>query len=94
MSKLKPGPYSIFVLSDNGTWIQPTYIVGTGWSEANLERYAEHDNGGFYTAGLQRDDDVPEGCGIEIGDADGTAIPDGDGGELRIGPDGSETHKL
>lgn len=64
---LEPGPYSVFVLIDDGMWVQPTYLIGTGWTEQTLGLAAVGLAGkrAFYYAGVQRDEDAPEDC-IEI----------------------------
>lgn len=34
--ELEPGPYSVILLYDDGTWKQPTYEVPTGLNEHSL----------------------------------------------------------
>lgn len=67
---LEPGPYSVFVLIEDGLWVQPTYLIGTGWTEEEFGRVAVENEGrrAFYFAGVQRDEDAPEDCVRALGD--------------------------
>ena len=65
---MEPGPYSVFVLRDDGTWVQPTYLVGDGWTEERFGREAEARNGGFVYYGIGRDEDAPEDTSEPMGD--------------------------
>ncbi len=55
---LEPGNYSVFVLSDDQTWEQPTYHIGTPMSEHDFRMAAEADCGGFISYGVQEDDEA------------------------------------
>lgn len=57
---LEPGNYSVFVLSDDQTWEQPTYRVPVRMSEHDFRMAAETDCGGFISYGVNEDDDCPE----------------------------------
>jgi hypothetical protein len=59
---LEPGYYSVFVLSDDGTWSQPIYsIEGTAWTEHALEAMALNLGGrkAFAAYGVNEDPDAP-----------------------------------
>lgn len=56
-----PGNFSVFVLSDDQTWEQPTYRIDTPMSEHDFRMLAEKDCGGFTSYGVQEDDDCPDG---------------------------------
>jgi hypothetical protein len=56
---LDPGVYSAFVLDDNGTWEQPSFLVPPGQTEADVMRVllAER-HASFYVCGLAPDPDA------------------------------------
>lgn len=57
---LKPGKYSIFVLSDDQTWEQPTYRITKPMTEHEFRMAAEAECGGFTSYGLDEDDECDE----------------------------------
>lgn len=59
--ELEPGPYSLFVLHENGTWEQPTYRVPAGWTENEVRRAVEAESRRVvHVSDPCRDDDCPE----------------------------------
>lgn len=70
--ELDPGPYSVFVLLEDGFWEQPIYrIEGEGWTEAKLEAAAMNEyvsQDPIYVCGVCRDDDAPEDCIENLGE--------------------------
>lgn len=61
--ELKPGPYSAFVLFEDGTWEQPTYRVPEGWTENEVARALQAENRRVvYVAGISPDPDAPQDC--------------------------------
>lgn len=56
---LEPGNYSVFVLSDDRTWEQPTYRIDKPMSEHDFRIAAEADCYGFIAYGVQKDTDCP-----------------------------------
>ena len=56
---LKPGNYSVFVLSDDKTWEQPTYRIAEPMSEHDFRMAAERECGGFTSFGVGEDTDCP-----------------------------------
>lgn len=63
---LQPGNYSVFVLSDDNTWEQPTYRVTQPISEHQFRMAAERDCGGFISYGVGEDHDCPAECVREL----------------------------
>lgn len=57
---LEPSNYSIFVLSDDQTWEQPTYRITKPISEHDFRMQAESNIGGFISFGVQEDNECPE----------------------------------
>lgn len=57
---LEPGNYSVFVLSDDNTWEQPTYRIDQPMTEHDFRMNAEMDCGGFISYGVNLDTDCPE----------------------------------
>jgi len=55
---LEPGNYSVFVLSENGTWEQPTFKITTQMSEHDFRMNAEKTCGGFISFGVQEDNET------------------------------------
>ena len=56
---LQPGNYSVFVLSDDQTWEQPTFHLEKPMSEHDFRMNAEQDCDGFISFGVQEDTDCP-----------------------------------
>ena len=56
---LEPGAYSVFVLLDDQTWEQPTYIVRHRIPEVDFRMAAELDCDGFISYGVGEDPDCP-----------------------------------
>ena len=57
---MKPGNYSVFVLSDDNTWEQPTYRVRQPMTEHDFRQTAQRLCGGFIAYGVAEDDDCPD----------------------------------
>ncbi len=57
---LEPGNYSVFVLSDDQTWQQPTYRIVKPMSERDFRMAAEMDCDGFISFGVNEDTECPE----------------------------------
>lgn len=55
---LEPGNYSVFVLSDDQTWEQPTYRIDKPMSEHDFRMAAEMDCGGFISYGVNEDNEA------------------------------------
>lgn len=64
---LKPGCYSLFILMEDGTWIQPTYRISESMSERDFEMkaIAKHHKV-LITCGMQEDDDCPKEFSEEL----------------------------
>jgi hypothetical protein len=56
---LEPGIYSVFVLSDDQTWEQPTYRIKEPMTEHDFRMAAEQDCDGFISFGVDKDTDCP-----------------------------------
>jgi len=56
---LQPGNYSLFVLSDDQTWEQPTYRIDEPISEHDFRMIVEKECGGFISFGVDEDNDCP-----------------------------------
>ena len=54
---MDPGLYSLFVLIDDGTWVQPVFRVIKPMSEEEFRTRAEAVKGGFISYGVQSDED-------------------------------------
>lgn len=69
---LEPGVYSVFVIEDNGTWSQPSYLVPAGWTENEVCRavLAGHGRKAFLTVGFAPDPDCPERDAQELPDVE------------------------
>ncbi len=57
---LLPGRYSLFVLSDDQTWEQPTFEIKEAMTEHDFRQQAELRCGGFTSYGVQVDEDTPD----------------------------------
>ena len=57
---LPPGTYSAFALKDDSTWSQPTYKIGSGWTEQSFERVVSLDHGAFICYGVMEDPEAPD----------------------------------
>ena len=62
---LKPYTYSIFVLSENNTFVQPTILVSGPISEHDFKMACERYFGGFISFGVELDCDSDNA--IDIG---------------------------
>lgn len=73
---ISPGLYSLFLLSDDATWIQPTFRVGAGWTDRELGLAALAYYGGDYFLAVEMcpDEACPERNKVaDLGDFKGGA---------------------
>lgn len=58
---LEPGCYSLFIIIEDGMWVQPTYRITKAMTPREFENkvYDKHRKV-IITCGLQEDDDCPE----------------------------------
>jgi len=60
---LRPGPYSVFLIYENGLWEQPTYRIPAAFRERDvLEDLEASDRKILFARHLAPDPDAPEDC--------------------------------
>lgn len=65
---MKTKPYSLYILSEDRTWQQPTFIISSEFelTENEIQATAEKYFGGCNSFELQEDGDCPEEYIVEI----------------------------